>query len=337
MIEALTPAQAITAVLGVEEMKTELQHFSHIFRDIIVKHAIKTQRLQPVGDEIFKDVYRDRDYLYEGMLGTSAQDVKAVAPKIAQTIASLTPDQEIVYLIMRLGIHLRDTIARTYGYQIFEETMPPSAISRDEKAGTIKPVIFGPSITEAFKTTSGLGLLADMSLVSLPVTWRLLDREESRPLEKPVQAWRSSLRDESREVMAEAYIMTRGYFTLAAAVAHKPQHRAAEVERYPQTLIPTNGRDLALLVQNSIRAFTERGQIRLPQPGKSYLDYVHRVLQNYILYGTVGLRVSDLIKGDHVFKPLDRDDVKELKESGHTKVTSTPLDRTIIKRLLTLE
>ena len=357
-IASLTVGQACTqaAQLGL----VRICEPGHDYRHDLLRAYIKTGLTYP-GDAIFQDGFALGSSMYRVNRSVSmASIVGPLVPQLKASIASFSPHEKAIYLFCRLGLQLRQTILRSYGVPLLRTARLPMGRRTMMVAG--QPVLkwaedadepleeleWEPRATEELKANTGLGLLADLSLISPYVTNDFMAiRRERDDMQDFSYSWQEALEDDDHLLMATAYAMTRIHDYYVRLYAADPIELAKFKLSNPGTIVPSAGKDLIHHATETLVAFQQRGLVKLPELGQTYLRYVTRCLQNYLYYDVTGLRPSDLTAGDQVFSPMSDNPLPLLRRGGlvrvpgveemlGTYISSMPSDEVIIQRLLSL-
>jgi len=344
-IDALTDEQQRALLTRVPLELVQLRSI----KDAILRAYRNAGMLDP-ADEIFASVFNGvSPTLHKAMLNTYRQD-SWFSPTIPAAIRAFDAERRIVYMAMRLVVQL-GSMAQNHNLARSDRNFAlprPRAVVFDSatnqlvSVGPDQVVMLPPWVTEEMKVQGGINLLADLALVCPPYTTSaVVDASfENGPMSIDA-AWRQVLADTNHSIMKSAYVYTRAYFVHAKHVS------GTEQLEYPGSVVPSTGKALVEVVAGSIHAHLQRGLINLPEPGRSYLNYVLRCLQNYVYYGVAGLRPSDLQEGDAVFSAVGGSIIPAIGKRGlptasamlgliDSYLVKVPDDEVVIQRLLKL-
>ena len=271
---------------------------SNTYRDAIFKAYMAAGQVAP-ADRLFAAAFQQIGPLYEGMMPTylSNDQVAKAAPIVEAAVAAFNPEMKAVYTAFRFGLHLGNAVYHQFGNEALNAVQPP--LPRLAATDSLPEVVMRWAVPAEAKL-QGLDLLADMSLICRPYTSSFL-QPSTRSARRSTQVWQHVLGEDNSMVAIKAYMFTRAYFAHAKYLQQHPEEAKKYEFKWPGAMVPSTGKALVENIAGSIYAHLQRGLVSLVQPGQSYLEYVLRVLQNYVYYGVASLQPSDLLEDDDVF------------------------------------
>jgi len=289
----------------------------HQARDILLQRYVAMDRLEPPADALFKKMFKYADGWIRPQVVPDASEVAVLEKPIRQTVDALTGERLAVYIVMRLGLHLRQAIEQTQP-GLLDDVLPPTI-------GTTQ-VLVPPTITAGLREQSGLGFLIQLAMTSPLATLVFLSPAPGDVL----------------DTVSRAYVAMHNYFAYARRLAAQAITREYGAGIYPGTMLPGTGADLVGMVLRVLLARSPR--IQLGTSVAAYMAYVTRILLNYQRYGVAGLRHSDLNQRDPIFSAAQGNPLPTLCRVGLSKTYVTdslinsflvqpPTDAQVLRRL----
>ena len=279
-------------------------------------------------------------------------------PQISALSRGLQGEQLVAYLAIRLMYHLGSTLhyRREEQEVLFFSIEQERPVVQNDAGGyeledpyeEVPGIEWYPEATEERKVSDGLSLAADLAMGTYvgPLENDFFERTYS--VNGDV-VHRDTLGEMWNIVLQDAALAANAYRDLRASMDYiehlktHPHHLTRQQLAYPASIGLTSLRELIDGVSDSLYAHLQRNLVRLPQPGQAYLEYVNRVLMNYRIYGVAGLRPSDLLDGDAVFRPVGGPLLPAVNKTGLLPVgvrqmvdeylVKVPTDATILQRL----